>query len=1028
MQIFTQVPQKSMLLISVLSCAVFYAQNRGGISGRIVDEDNLPLVGATVYLNNREVPSVVDEDGRYLITNVEEGEHVLRVNYIGYLSVNQNVSVQKDVVARYDIVLRNKVREIEKVTVKGTSGGILRALNQQKNADKIVNVISAEQVGAFPDPNVGDALKRISGIHVQYDQGEAKLVSVRGTDPSKSTVSINGAQMSGTGDSRAIPIDAIPADMVQAIELSKTFTADMDGDAVGGNINLVTRKAPYKQRMSFTGATGYSFLTQQPQYNGNIIYGDRYIKDKLGVIASASIYSQSLGSNQYNSPWQKTNLGDTEYFIPEYFNIEQTFMDRQRQSYTLGLDYNFNEKHQISFTGIYNDYKDWRSRYTLRIDDIGGDYKENWKKTPGFEDVEIFTDKDDYTASGAQVKVLDEDNNGVDDISGKMYVDFDPLRPAFYPELERHVYAGANKNGGELEHTKIINGALEGKHIFGNVVADWSASWVSTNADRPADRDFELQSSNEKTVVMDYSDPRYINSSSGFTIDRLQEIVVGKNSKELAKVDTWELDGFKAKETKSKAEQGLFALNVQLPIIEGDNGNTLKFGGKARLMNKDRQILGRVKVKPADDPNMPGTMNWSWMWNDFANNMQDISSGFHNSRYTVGNSVTSAWVASQNIVPYGTTDRWQTVTVYTNEMVDGYSATENVYAGYLMSTQKFGDQWTFIAGLRGEYTDMSYTGTEYVRRAEVFKDVSVSKNYMSYLPSFYARYAPEKNLIFRLAYSKTISRPDYRNLVPYTKSDIGTPSLAFGNPELKPTNSHNFDLLGEYYLGSIGLISGGLYMKNIQDFGTVYYYDIPWAEAKQYFPTAAEVQANPNADPISVADYIKRLKKAEGKKVSAQMPVNGGNANLYGVEVAVQRNLDFLGSFMKRFSVYANYTHNWVDNKDDLFRLPGTAENILNLSLSYETQKINARVSYNYTSDFLIGTGATSEDDVYYDRVRYLDANIDYFLNDKITIFATANNLLGQSQRQYQWKEDYTYFNLENGTRIQLGLKITPFK
>jgi outer membrane receptor protein involved in Fe transport len=78
--------------------------------------------------------------------------------------------------------------------------------------------------------------------------------------------------MPGTGDNRAVGVDAIPADMVQSIELNKTITPDMDGDAIGGAINLITRKAPYNRRLSLTAGTGYTFLTQGPQFNGALTY------------------------------------------------------------------------------------------------------------------------------------------------------------------------------------------------------------------------------------------------------------------------------------------------------------------------------------------------------------------------------------------------------------------------------------------------------------------------------------------------------------------------------------------------------------------------------------------------------------------------------------------------------------------------------------------------------------------------------------------------------------------------------------
>lgn len=132
--------------------------------------------------------------------------------------------------------------ELKGVEVKGAFHGQSRAINTQKNNFNITNVVSADQIGKFPDSNIGDALKRINGINVQYDQGEARFGQVRGTSPDLTSVTVNGNRLpSAEGDIRNVQLDLIPADMIQTIEVNKVVTADMDGDAIGGSINLITK-------------------------------------------------------------------------------------------------------------------------------------------------------------------------------------------------------------------------------------------------------------------------------------------------------------------------------------------------------------------------------------------------------------------------------------------------------------------------------------------------------------------------------------------------------------------------------------------------------------------------------------------------------------------------------------------------------------------------------------------------------------------------------------------------------------------
>lgn len=1020
----------------------------GVITGVIVDEADLPLPGATIRVEGTKRGTVTNIDGYFRIGDLPEGKKSfrLRISYIGYEDVTREVQLDGSNEATVRIKMDSSI-VLDEVVVTGSAGGTLRAMSQQKVSDRIVNVISADQVGMFPDPNIGDALKRIPGVHVQYDQGEAKLVSVRGTDPSKTTISINGNTIPGTGDTRAVGVDAIPADMVQAIELSKTITPDMDGDAIGGAVNLKTRKAPYKRRLTLGGGGGYSFLTREPAFNGNATYGERFLDDKLGVMASASLYYQQFGSNAHESPWQSTPFLDRKEFVPRYLEVEQTLMTRFRQSYTLALDWVISPEHSIAFTGIYNDYKDWRQRYNMKVDDLSGDNKQyNWKRAKGFEEAVIYDDKEDFAEATDLLKVLDEDNNGVDDLTGKAYIDYDLQHPEFTPELERHILAGKNSHAGELTHKQIINGALSGDHVFSFGHLRWNSSLMRTVENRPNQLDFELQSdspadddnpAHNKHVVLDITNPRFVQASSGFMLEDIAEKVRGRSSKDIdeGKVDTWYLDGFKGKSSTSEILQQAHDFSLEIPLWDGDFGSKLKLGAKAVLMSKDSQVLGRVKWKPAYDPESPrdedhpqGYYNWAKMWTDFGQNMEDVSQRFSRSKYTVGPSVTAEWVASQNVDPNGPTSDWVINTVYNEEMADGYKAHENVYSGFLMLTQDLGRKLQMITGLRLEATDIKYEGNEFVKYADITKPVSMSNKYLTWLPGLHFRWTPKDNAVVRLAYSRTISRPNYRDLVPYVKTNLKSGEIRLGNSELKPTVSDNVDLLGEWYTGSIGLISAGIYFKGIQDFRTVKYWDIKWDDGKSYFPTVDEVAANPQAQEEAVKDYKKRYKKQEGKPLRAQQPLNGGRAQLVGLELAFQRNLGFLGRLFRPLSLYANYTHNWVlPQKDSDFKLTGTASDLANLSLAYEAKKLNVRLSLNYTSDFLIGTGRDETENTYYDSVLYLDANADYFITPKLSIYLSANNLLNQSQRTYQWKPEYTKSNLENGARVQLGLKYRLF-
>ena len=216
------------------------------------------------------------------------------MTYVGYSPFEMKIKISGGKTVEKNIVLNEGI-ELQEVIVGGAFQGQRRALNSQKNEMGIVNVVSADQVGKFPDSNIGDALKRISGINVQYDQGEARFGQVRGTSADLSSVTINGNRIpSAEGDIRNVQLDLIPSDMVQTIEVNKVVTADMDGDAIGGSINLVTKSTPFKRVINATLGSGYNVVSQKAQVNAGFTYGDRFFNDKLGMMVALLFHIRML--------------------------------------------------------------------------------------------------------------------------------------------------------------------------------------------------------------------------------------------------------------------------------------------------------------------------------------------------------------------------------------------------------------------------------------------------------------------------------------------------------------------------------------------------------------------------------------------------------------------------------------------------------------------------------------------------------------------------------------------------------------
>ena len=404
--------------------------------------------GASIYIEKLHTGVTSDVNGFYTFSNLDPGTYTVKVSYVGYSPVELKITIPAGRTLEKDVVLNEGV-ELQEVVVGGAFQGQRRAINSQKNNMGITNVVSADQVGKFPDSNIGDALKRISGINVQYDQGEARFGQVRGTSADLSSVTINGNRVpSAEGDTRNVQLDLIPADMIQTIEVNKVVTADMDGDAIGGSINLVTKNSPYKRTIAATAGTGYNWVSEKAQLNLGFTYGDRFFNDKLGLIVSASYQNSPSGSYDTEFVWEQDDNGKT--YVNDY-QIRQYYVTRERQSYSAALDWDINANHKLTFKGIFNNRNDWENRYRTTLKD------------------------------------LDPDGNATVRIQTK----------AGTPD---------NRNA-RLERQRTMDFALGGEHLFGALSMDWHASYAKASEERPNERYIDFQLKKQK-FDMDLSDER----------------------------------------------------------------------------------------------------------------------------------------------------------------------------------------------------------------------------------------------------------------------------------------------------------------------------------------------------------------------------------------------------------------------------------------------------------------------------------------------------------------------------------------
>ncbi|MDH6252959.1 TonB-dependent receptor [Chryseobacterium sp. H1D6B] len=927
---------------AILFCAsiYFYAQS-GTVSGNINDDSNIALPGAKISLTPGNIYTTSDEYGNFVFLNVPAGNYTMKVDYLGYGTTEYSVLVESEKNTKQNIVFNRKETAIQAVVVSGASlKNQARALNRQKNSANITNVISSDQIGRFPDANIGDALKRVPGVTIQNDQGEARNLIIRGLAPNLNSVTLNGDRIpSAEGDNRNVQMDLIPSDMISTIEVNKTLTPDMDADAIGGSVNLITRASPNGQRISATLAGGYSPIREKGNYTAGLVYGDRFLNKKLGAVFSFSYNNNNFGSDNIEPTWSlASDAAQTAYVSKmgiRYYNEH-----RIRHSFDLNMDYEFNSKNKIYASAMYNFRNDKETRYAL-----------GYKVKPVYS-------ADESEITGWKGSATRQDKGG-----------------------------DADNDNTRLEKQKVQNYALRGEHVLGSKVdLDWSMNYAVAGEKKPHERNLEFENS-KLTFSTDFSDPRKPMITPNVP-DNLGSYALSNLS---------DANSF----TQEKEFGAKVNLRFPFSVIEDQKGR-LRVGARLRLKEKERNN-DYYAFQPVNS--LGSLLSVPTIYLDGHN--------FQPGNYVPGTFASASYMGSLDLF---------NPNVFKGQLKpekflsSNYNAKENIYAGYIRWDQDFNDQLSMIAGARIETTEIDYTGNYSLDNSQLVGKINNTNSYTNILPSLSFKYVPVQDLVLRAAFTTALARPNYYALVPYLNVISEDEEISAGNPDLKATYAYNFDFMAEKYFKSVGILSGGVFYKNLKNF--IYTYS-----RKNYssgdFASDFAGQTNPIPDGENNWRFTQQR--------------NGDNVDIYGFEAALQRQLDFIpGAFWKGLGVYVNYTYikskaKGITNEEGVERtnvgLPGSAPHMFNGSLSWENKRFSARVSMNYAADYIDELGGNAFEDRYYDKQIFLDANASYKITRQLRVFAEANNLTNQPLRYYQGIQDRTTQVEYYRPRFTMGVK-----
>jgi len=313
-------------------------------------------------------------------------------------------------------------------------------------------------------------------------------------------------------------------------------------------------------------------------------------------------------------------------------------------------------------------------------------------------------------------------------------------------------------------------------------------------------------------------------------------------------------------------------------------------------------------------------------------------------------------------------------TTLTNDTISDFHLKEGVAAAYVMAELRFG-ALTLTPGLRYEHTKLDVTGFQI--NGTVVSPASSSNRYDDWLPSVVAKITPSSDTVFRLAYSRSLGRPEYSNLSPGGSIDTVNDAVSLGNPNLKPYRADNFDATAEYYFAQGAILSAGVFYKRVANpiFGSTTVLTNTTFNGT-FFPT-----------------------------LEISQPLNASKGEIVGVEAQYQQQFTFLPGLLSGLGIQltgtlTDSTLTLPDGRSSTF--PNQSKYLYGIELFYQKGPVEASIAYHNTGHALLAIGTPAYNDQYNDDLRRLDAKASFQLLENVQIFFEAQNLTDEPTRQYQ--------------------------
>ena len=856
-----------------------------------------------------------------------------------------------------DAAVHKAGNALEEVIVLAQRTTIEIARAAQQEAPNLINLTTADEMAKLPDVNTGEAVRRIPGISLETDTGEGRYINIRGLDADLNSTTFGGLRLPPTNNSspsgagRAVAFDSIPVGFVGAITVTKSNLPEQDAEAIGGTIDITPKTAPADGRPFLELKLGGG--TELQRHTGitdlAMTAGTRFGGPTGGYQPFSVLVTASIYNDGRGIDDAEAGFVDQQPAVPDKAigGFDQRYYQYHRQRHGYGIDLGY--------------APDEANKYFVRYYDAG------------------------YTET-VHRNMLQWNFDGPSTVS--------PTNPNVLLDVfTAGDFAKRLRDEKETLDSKVFE--IGGKNALTSATVDYHVGYTKGTYDKPYDYNSKFTSSASGTASYDNStNPNWptlnVLTPAGFSPADPSSYTLGKmqNSNQHSDDHEW----------------GIGA-NVSIPTrLTSRADEQFKFGINARIRDK-----------------VGDSQSWS-MSAPTALALSSVTTGgnvsFYKGLYQNGPNINpaamQAYWAANNGADAANSDP---VSTALNNIHDK----EDVYAAYGQYQFGYGPVGV-VAGVRVEQTKATYSGfkadtsgsPESASCPKLGTDstpvcaVSADKTYNDFFPSAQLRYEFSADLIGRLAISSAIARPGFGQVTATTVVDAGG-NIITGNPDLKPTKAISFDAAIEHYLPHAGIVSVGVFAKDIKD----------------YIVTNAQQTTT---------------QKTAGNLGLALLTsfTNGAAAHVYGVEANYVERFRSLPGALGGLGVSANWT--WVQSKytvpvvdpatnlTTLSRdsvLPSTSRNTANAELLYEMHGLNLSIGAYYTNRNIFGMGSSASTDIWAQDRFSVDFGSQYKVNDTLQVYLNAKNLTNTALKLTEGEGENRVIQREfYGVTLQAGVNV----